>query len=140
MEFPVRFQDADPAGVLFFGRIYDYCHQAYEEFWGSEGVDKAHFFSGADFLVPIVHSKADYRAPIRHGERIRVRIDVARVGSASFTLAYDVTTPDGETRVAVSTVHAFVDRATMKPVPIPESLRGILRRHLTQEPSADFAP
>ena len=140
IEFPVRFQDADPAGVLFFGRIYDYCHQAYEEFWDSEGVDKTRFFSGADYLVPIVHSRADYRAPIRHGQRIRVRIAVARVGRASFTLAYDVTTLDGESRAAVSTVHAFVNRATMKPIPIPEPLRGILRRHLVQEPSSDLGP
>jgi len=28
---PVRFQDVDSAGVLFFGRIFDYCHHAYED-------------------------------------------------------------------------------------------------------------
>ena len=139
VSFPVRFQDVDAGGVLFFGRIYDYCHQAYEEFWGSEGVDQAHFFAGADYLVPIAHSEADYRRPIRHGERIQVRIDVTRVGRASFTLRYHVTGPDGNLRVEASTVHAFVERATMKPIPIPDSLRAILQRHLLREPAPNLA-
>jgi YbgC/YbaW family acyl-CoA thioester hydrolase len=137
--FPVRFQDIDAGGVLFFGRIYDYCHQAYEEFWGSEGIDRAHFFAGAEYLVPIAHSEADYRRPIRHGERIEVRIDVTRVGRASFTLRYHVTGAEGDVRVEASTVHAFVDRQAMRPIPIPESLRGILLRHLLREPAPNIA-
>jgi YbgC/YbaW family acyl-CoA thioester hydrolase len=137
--FSVRFQDVDAGGVLFFGRIYDYCHHAYEEFWGAEGVDRARFFAGADYLVPIAHSEADYRRPIRHGDSIDVRIDVTRVGRASFTLRYHVTGPDGELRVEASTVHAFVDRGTMRPIPIPDPLRAILLRHLLREPAPNLA-
>jgi YbgC/YbaW family acyl-CoA thioester hydrolase len=137
--FPVRFQDVDAAGVLFFGRIYDYCHHAYEEFWDAAGVDRAHFFAGAEYLVPIAHSQADYRRPIRHGDRIDVRIDVTRVGRASFTLRYHVTGPDGDLRVEASTVHAFVGRETMKPIPIPDPLRAILLRHLLREPAPNLA-
>ena len=139
--FPVRFQDVDAAGVLFFGRIYDYCHHAYEEWWAKEGVDRAHFFAGAEYLVPIAHSEADYRKPIRHGETIQVRIDVTRVGRASFTLRYHVTTVGKleDVRVEASTSHAFVDRATMKPIPIPEDLRAILQRHLLREPAPNLA-
>lgn len=137
--FPVRFQDVDAGGVLFFGRIYDYCHQAYEEFWGAEGIDRARFFAGAEYLVPIAHSEADYRRPIRHGEVIGVRIDVTRVGRASFSLRFHVTGPEGDVRVEASTVHAFVDRAAMRPIPIPETLRAILTRHLLREPAPDLA-
>lgn len=140
VEFPIRFQDADPAGVLFFGRIYDYCHQAYEEFWVAGGVDKVHFFSAAEYLVPIVHSEADYRAPIRHGDRVRVEVTVARVGRASFTLHYAVAGAAGDLRAEARTVHAFVDRATMKPIPIPDPLRLILLRHLSQEPAPNRRP
>jgi YbgC/YbaW family acyl-CoA thioester hydrolase len=138
--FPIRFQDVDAGGVLFFGRIYDYCHQAYEEFWGSEGIDRAHFFAGAEYLVPIAHSEADYRLPIRYGERIQIRVDVTRVGRASFTLRYHVTGRDpNDLRVEASTAHAFVNRATMKPIPIPEPLRAILLRHLLREPAPNLA-
>ena len=122
IELAVRFQDVDAGGVLFFARIYDYCHQAYEEFWGSEGIDRAHFFAGAEYLVPIAHSEADYRLPIRHGDRIHVRLDVARVGRASFTLRYRVTGPEGDLRVEVSTVRAPAAATTpYRPAGTPES-------------------
>jgi acyl-CoA thioesterase FadM len=135
---PVRFQDVDGAGVLFFGRIYDYLHVAYEEFWVSGGVDRAYFFTGAPWIVPIAHSEADYKAPIRHGETITVTIEVVKVGRASFELRYDVTGPrgPGDRRVAAKTVHAFATREAegrLKPSPIPEDLRMFLLRHLVQE-------
>jgi len=137
--FLARFQDVDAGGVLFFGRIYDYCHHAYEEMMESEGVDRALYFAGASYLVPIAHSEADYRKPIRHGERIQVRIDVTRVGKASFTLRYHVTGMDGDLRVEASTVHAFVEKATMRPIPIPEDLRAVFLRHLLREPAPNLA-
>lgn len=135
---PVRFQDVDGAGVLFFGRIYDYLHVAYEEFWVSGGVDRAYFFTGAPWIVPIAHSEADYKAPIRHGETITVTIEVAKVGRASFELRYEVTGPRGpnDRRVNAKTVHAFATREAegrLKPSPIPEELRVFLLRHLVQE-------
>jgi 1,4-dihydroxy-2-naphthoyl-CoA hydrolase len=135
---PVRFQDVDAAGVLFFGRIFDYCHQAYEELIGSFGVDRAHYFAGADYLVPIAHAEADYRSPIRLGERVTVTIDVTRLGRASVRLRYHVTGPAAEDlRAEVMTVHAFVDRATMRPISIPEPLRGFFLGHLAPEQVAE---
>jgi acyl-CoA thioesterase FadM len=136
---PVRFQDVDGAGVLFFGRIYDYLHLAYEEFWVSGGVDRAYFFTGAPWVVPIAHSEADYRAPIRHGDAITVSIDVTKVGRASFELRYEVTGPNGrdDRRVSARTVHAFATRepaGRLKPTAIPEELRVLLLRHLVEEP------
>jgi acyl-CoA thioesterase FadM len=40
----------------------------------------------------------------------------------------------------VKTVHAFVNKASMKPIPIPENLRVFLLRHLVQEPVAHHPP
>ncbi len=135
-EVQVRFQDVDAGGVVFYGRVYDYVHMAYEEFWASEGVDRSFFFGGADYLVPIAHSEADYRTPMRHGERVRVRLTVTRVGRASFTLRHRVVGPDGSPRVDALTVHAFVRRDSMKPIAIPDDLRAILLKHLVPEPVA----
>ena len=138
--FAVRFQDVDAAGVLFYGRIYDYCHQAYEELIESAGIGRAHYFSKAEYLVPIVHSEADYRTPILHGERVSIAIDVTRVGRASFRLRYRVRGPAGDLRVEVTTVHAFASRATMKPIPIPEALRAFFSGHLVEEVVPHHAP
>lgn len=130
----VRFQDVDAGGVLFFGRIFDYCHQAYEDFIATSGTDRARYFSGGDFLVPIAHAEADYVKPIRHGEQVVVHIDVTRVGRASFRLRYRVTGSAGDLRAEASTVHAFVEMKTMKPIPIPGALRGFFQGHLIADP------
>ena len=137
-----RFQDVDAAGVLFFGRIFDYVHMAYEELVASSGFDRVAYFSKGDFLVPIAHAEADYRKPILHGERVTITIDVTRVGRASVHLRHTVTGPGGphDLRASVLTVHAFVERATMKPIPIPEPLRGFFRGHLREEPVPESAP
>ena len=90
--------------------------------------------------MPIAHSEADYRTPIRHGERIRIRLDVTRVGRASFTLRYGAFGPAGDARVEVVTVHAFVNRGTMKPIAIPEELRSIFRAHLVEEAAPRHVP
>jgi 1,4-dihydroxy-2-naphthoyl-CoA hydrolase len=138
---PVRFQDVDAAGVLFFGRIFDYCHHAYEELIESSDVDRAHYFAGAEYLVPIAHAEADYRSPIRVGERVVVAIDVTRVGRASFRLRYRVTGHSAEDlRAEVVTVHAFVDRATMRPISIPEPLRAFFLGHLVPEQVSERVP
>jgi 1,4-dihydroxy-2-naphthoyl-CoA hydrolase len=136
---PVRFQDVDAAGVLFFGRIYDYLHLAYEEFWVAAGVDRAYFFGGAPWVVPIAHSEADYKAPLRHGDIATVTLDVVKVGRASFELRYAVTGGGGaeDLRVTARTVHAFTTRQAngrLKPTSIPEDLRMLLLRHLVEEP------
>jgi len=133
----VRFQDVDAAGVLFFGRIFDYLHMAYEELVVSSGVDRARYFGGDEYIVPIAHAESDYRSPIRYGERIEVSIEVARVGRASFELRYRVLGPDGGLRVEAATVHAFVNKETMKPIPIPDALRAFFLGHLGAEPVAE---
>ncbi|MGH7681210.1 MAG: acyl-CoA thioesterase [Candidatus Eiseniibacteriota bacterium] len=137
--FPIRFQDVDAGGVLFFGRIFDYCHQAYEEFIATSGVDRARYFAGAEYLVPIAHAEADYVKPIRHGEQVVIHIDVTRVGRASFRLRHRVTGTDGDLRVEAQTVHAFVERTKMKPIPIPDSLRGFFESHLVPDPVEERA-
>ena len=134
---PVRFQDVDLAGVLFFGRIFDYCHQAYEEFVVSSGADPARYFAGDAYLVPIVHAEADYRSPIRHGEPVTITIDVTRVGRASVALRYRVTGTKEDLRVEVATIHAFVERQAMKPTSIPEQLRQFFLGHLIPEAVAN---
>lgn len=139
-DIQVRFQDVDAGGVLFYGRVYDYIHVAYEEFWASEGVERGVFFSGAEYLIPVVHSEADYRMPIRHGERVRVTIDVTQVGRASFALRHRIAGPDGSPRVDARTVHAFARKGSMRPMGIPEHLRAILLRHLVAEPVAHRTP
>lgn len=109
----------DRAGIVYFGRVFEYCHIAYEElmtaiFGGIEGV-----FSGTDWGMPLVHAEADYKAPMRLDDRLTVELRVERLGAGSVCFGYRVVGAAGSLRATAQLVHAFVDmqRFTKRDVP-----------------------
>ncbi|MFS2122711.1 acyl-CoA thioesterase [Pseudomonas sp. Pseusp97] len=76
----------------------------------------------------VVHSACDYHAPVAFPDHLEVGLRVARLGNSSvhYQLAVFVR---GEDLACASGnfVHVFVNRATNRPVSIPDSLRAALQ-------------
>jgi len=121
----VRMGHTDAAGIVYFARFFELASEAYEAFLAARGYAVADIiYNGAHYL-PYVHAEADYKAAVRLGDALRIDVHVARVGAKSFTLEYRMWT--GTTLCAkVRTVHAAVDRARNRAIPLPEALRAIL--------------
>ncbi|HUV30045.1 MAG TPA: thioesterase family protein [Acidobacteriota bacterium] len=126
----VRLHDTDAAGLLFFGHQFTIAHDAYETFMEQIGCGFARIIREEDFLLPIVHAEADYRAELFVGDRLTVRLTVEDVGDTSFTLAYDLLGDDGKSAGTVRTVHVCMDKAGRKKKPLPDGLRRALTAHL----------
>ncbi len=129
-EHTVRFQDIDGAGIMFFGQLFDYCHYAFEELLSDAGIPFAELLQSRSWAMPLVHAEADYRRPLRHGDRVRIAVELARVGTTSITFAYRVESaaPPHELRATASLVHVIVDLASFERRPIPaELLAGLTR-------------
>lgn len=125
----VRFHEVDKAGIVFFGRVFEYCHVVFEEMLHEVlGNDMAAVFEGGRWGMPLVHAEADYKRPMRIGDRLRIRLEVERLGRRSITLRYTVAGEDGDVRATARLVHAFVDmeRFASRPVP-PELAQGLAR-------------
>jgi acyl-CoA thioesterase FadM len=120
------FYQADPAGVLFYGRVFELFHQAYAALVTHAGVDYASHFGIREYAMPIVHAEADYRRPIRHGERLDVEVRVIRVGESSVELAFTILDATGDVRATGREVHVTVDASTFQTRPIPPELRAAL--------------
>ena len=58
----INFYDCDPAGILFFARVFELCHACYEEMINSFKLE-ADYWSNDSYIVPIIHSEAKYRNP-----------------------------------------------------------------------------
>ena len=129
-ERPVRFEDVDAAGIVFFARFFSYCHEAMETlFDGIEGGYVA-LITKRKVGFPAVHVEADFRAPLRYGDVVRVAVDVMRVGTKSTTLRFTMTRgADGTSVAAVTHVCAVSDLVALKAVPIPEDVRAVLDAH-----------
>lgn len=126
--FCVRLHDTDAAGVMFFAHLFRHAHDAYEACLGHLGLDLAGLIQAGPHL-PLVHAEADYRAPLRHGEQVWVRVTLERLGDQSFTLGYLFTGLDGVERARARTVHVAMDPAG-GPMALPPPLRHALEQTL----------
>lgn len=122
----VRFYQADPAGVLYFGRVFELVGDAYEELLRQAGVDVDALLRLEEHATPIVHAEADFKRPMRVGEEIVVRATVERVGESSVAVAYTLEGTDGKLRATARVVHVWIEGQNFRKVSIPEGIRAIL--------------
>ena len=113
----------DRAGVVFYPELLRHAHDVYEAFMASLGQALDRVFDQQRHVIPIVHVEADYHLPMRHGQTFVVTLRVQRLGKTSFALRYDFVGAEGELCAQVQTVHAFVERVSGNPTPLPPELR-----------------
>ena len=123
----VRFNEVDRAGIAFFGRVYEYCHAVFEELLVAMGNSISNVFDNGKWGMPLVHSHADYKRPMRLGEELTIEVTVPNVGDTSITFDYRVLGPEGDLRCTCQLVHVIVDLATFKPREVPEDLLEAVR-------------
>jgi 4-hydroxybenzoyl-CoA thioesterase len=80
--------------------------------------------------LPAVHIEADFEAPVRYGDGVRIAVTVERVGRSSIGLRFDLSRlPDGEKIATVRHVVAHTDMTALHSRPVPDDVRAILERH-----------
>ena len=124
-KFKIYFDQVDSAGILYFAAIFPLMHKTYEDLINSLNLD-INYFNNDKFIVPIVHSEADYLNPICLHEQIRIEISVSQIRDSSFELNYTVKNIDDVKKVKAKTVHVLVNKNNFQKIPIPETLRSKL--------------
>ena len=122
-EHVVHFSETDPAGILFFSRVFEICHHAFEAFLAERGFLIARVLTAVDWLLPLVHAEADFAAPVRLGDKIQVDVKVERLGAGSITFVFALSTAGRGLVATVRHVHAAIDRATWQPRKLPDEVR-----------------
>jgi YbgC/YbaW family acyl-CoA thioester hydrolase len=125
----VNFFDCDPAGIIFYSRIFEFCHSAYEEMISSFGL-KENYWMNENYVVPIIHSESEYVKPIKFGDEIFISVQVSQLRSSSFELMYAIK-KDKTLCSHVKTVHVFVDKQNWKKKEMFEDLAEGLKLHIT---------
>lgn len=124
-----RYMEVDQQGVVFNAWYLVWFDEAFTGWMRYAGLDYAGMVAGG-VDVQNVHTELDYRAGVRWGDDIRVRVDVRRVGGKSFTLGYQVRRGD-EACVDGSIVYAVVATDGSGALAIPDHLRALLEAHLS---------
>lgn len=123
--FRVRLHDTDAAGIMFYGHVFRYAHDAYEGLMSTLGLPLDGLIR-AGCRLPLVHAEADYLVPMHHGEEIRVEVGVVALGGTRFTLAYGFRDAAGAVRARASTVHVHVAESGDGAAPLPDEVRAAL--------------
>jgi len=127
----VRFDDVDYAQIVYFPRLFGYCHYTFEDFFGRKaGVTYAELLSKRRVGFPTVHAEADFKAPLRFGDVCRVEMETMKLGKRSLTNRYRLYL--GATRklcAEISLVHVAMDLDRFQSVDIPRAVRSAFMSH-----------
>ncbi|WP_019507263.1 thioesterase family protein [Pleurocapsa sp. PCC 7319] len=82
--------DTDAAGVVYFARGMEICHEAYEESLAVAGIGLQQMLIEGTIALPIVHAEIDFRRPMFCGDLLRVSLVVNRVKDSEFAIAYQI--------------------------------------------------
>ena len=129
-ERPVRFEEVDAAGIVFFGRFSNYCHDAMERFFDALPGGYAALIMERRVGFPAVHVTSDFKAPIRYGDIARITGVVTKLGTTSCHLGFAITrAKDGVEVASMSHVHVCTDLTAMTKLPLPIDVRTALEAH-----------
>jgi len=126
----VRFHETDRAGIIYFSRVFEYCHFAFEELLSAVFGSVEEVFARGSWGMPLVHAEADYARPCRLGDRLVIELRVEELRGRSIAFAYRVRGADDpdDLRAMACFVHAFVDLASFKARAAPAELAAGLER------------
>lgn len=117
----IYLRDTDATGVLFFAEQMRIALEGFESFLIETGNSVRKILESNDYLTPVVHSEADYLAPLMVGDEVIVIVSLGGFGTSSFTIQYSIYCGE-ELKGKVSTVHVTVDKKTFTKIPLPKAL------------------
>lgn len=130
VEYLIRFQHCDPAGIVFYPRYYEMLNQVVED-WFADGL-RWSFAAMARKSegIPLVHASCDFLQSSQIGEHVTFTLQLTRLGRKSFDLTITGTCA-GSRRLQAQMVLAYVrtmDR--MQAIPLPDELRARMAPYL----------
>jgi len=131
LERAVRFDEVDAAGIVFFGTIVAYVHEAMEHFFDQLEGGYARLIMERRVGVPAVKLEAEFSAPLRYGDRMRIETSVARVGKRSAELSYRILRErDGVSCATLRHTVVVTDLDALASCDMPPDVRAALEAHL----------
>jgi 4-hydroxybenzoyl-CoA thioesterase len=128
-ERPIRFEEVDAAGIVFFARYPALAHEAMEHLFGGAEGGYVGLITERRVGFPAVKLTVEYHAPVRYGDTLRIETRVARLGKRSLDLAYTMLSQRGERVCDVLHTVVVSDLVAMRSIDMPPDVRALLEAH-----------
>ena len=125
-EVKIHFGQCDPAGIVYTPRFFDIFNAVIEDWY--EQVLQLNYY---DFIrtrrigLGYVNAHSDFFATCTMGDRLRVAVDLERIGNASFVIVLHAFQNGAEALRGRFTV-VTTDLVRHRPIPVPDDLRAAL--------------
>jgi YbgC/YbaW family acyl-CoA thioester hydrolase len=123
---PVRFDEVDGAGYIFFPNYAVMAHEALERIFEAAEPGSYARFIQSGIGLPAVHLGIDFKSPLRFGDTLQVDARIVKFGRTSVTFALTVTKHDGTLCAALEYVVVCSELAVARAVPLPAAIKTIL--------------
>jgi acyl-CoA thioester hydrolase len=113
-EVYVRFNEADPLGIVWHGHYIRYFEDGREAFGKRYGVSYLDFYNKG-IAVPVVSVQCDFKKALRYGDSVIV--ETTYINTAAAKLKFEYRIVDGTTKTLVakgSSLQVFVDAKTFE--------------------------
>ncbi len=111
-EIAVRFNEADPLGIVWHGHYIRYFEDGREAFGNSHGLSYLDFYRQG-FIVPVVKVDCDYKRSLRYGDRVLIESRFIPCDAAKIIFNYSLFNAEtGELVAKGSSLQVFMDKVT----------------------------
>lgn len=109
-EVLVRFNEADPLGVVWHGHYISYFEIGREAFGNMHGLSYLEVYKQG-FVIPVVNVHCDFKRPLRYGDRVIVETKYIPTYAAKMKFTYRLfNAATGELVATGSSVQVFLDK------------------------------
>ena len=88
----IYLSDTDAAGVVYFAKGLEICHQAYEESLTQQGISLKQM---------IVHAEIGFLHPLYCGDQIQIGLTTSLIDDCKFAIAYQISPVDNLAQILV---------------------------------------
>lgn len=90
----IYLNDTDAAGVVYFAKGLEICHQAYEESLAEQGISLKQMIQEGKTALPIVHAEIDFLRPLVCGDQIQISLVASLINQSEFAISYQISLID----------------------------------------------
>ena len=125
----IYLSDTDAAGVVYFAKGLEICHQAYEESLTQRGISLSQMIQDGKTALPIVHAEIDFLRPLFCGDRIQISLVASVIDEREFAIAYQIYPVDHLEQILVKaqTRHVCINPQIRQKIDLPAIMLEWLR-------------
>lgn len=117
----IYLSDTDAAGVVYFAKGLEICHQAYEESLTQGGISLKQMIEEGKTALPIVHAEIDFLRPLFCGDQIQISLVASLINEREFAIAYQISSVDNLEQILVKaqTRHVCINPQIRQKIDLP---------------------